>query len=303
MERPALSVIISAHARPQELREAIAAVVAQDLDAAIETIVVFDKAEPDMSLVSDDPMRPVRVIPNGHGNGLPGSRNAGAEVATAEVIGFCDDDDLWLPAKARRQLETMTARGATTVSCAIELQSAEHVVHKPAIGDTLRFTDLLRTRRMEADMVSTIVRRSAFLGDEIGPMDEEIPGGYAEDYDFMLRATRHQDVAVVPQVLVRKRWGPPSHFRDRWPVIDQALAYLLAKHPEFRTDRRGLARIEGQRAFAQAGARQRGCWRQIARVLRLNPLEPRGWLAAIVATGSVPPSTVVNALNARGRGI
>lgn len=303
MDTPAISVIISAHARPKELREAIAAAVAQDLDATIETIVVFDKAEPDMTLVSDDRRRPVRVIPNHRGGGLPGSRNAGAEVATAAVIGFCDDDDLWLPAKARRQLEVMEQRGATTVSCGIELLSADRVVEKPAIGDTLRFADLLRTRRMEADMVSTIVRKDAFLGDDIGPMDEQIPGGYAEDYEFMLRASRFQDVAVVPEVLVRKRWGPPSHFRDRWQTIDEALDYLVRKYPEFHTDRKGLARIEGQRAFAQAAARSGHRWRQVADTLRLNPMEPRAWLAAVVATGAVPPARIVNALNARGRGI
>jgi glycosyltransferase involved in cell wall biosynthesis len=303
MEPPALSVVISAHARPKELREAIAAVVAQDLDGVIETIVVFDKAEPDMTLVDEDPRRPVRVIPNHRGHGLPGSRNAGAEVAGAEVIGFCDDDDLWLPAKARLQLDAMQARGASVVTCGIELESDDHVVRTLAADDTLTFADLLRSRRTEACMVSAIVRTSAFLGDDVGPMDEEIPGGYAEDYDFMLRAARHEDVAVVPEALVRVRWGPPSHFRDRWPVIDRALAYLLAKHPEFRTDRRGLARIEGQRAFARAAGRQKGCWRQIGHVLRLNPLEPRAWLAALVATRLVPPSTIVNALNARGRGI
>jgi glycosyltransferase involved in cell wall biosynthesis len=303
METPALSVVISAHARPVELREAIAAVVDQDLDDVIETIVVFDKAEPDMSLVSDDPRRPVRVIPNEHGNGLPGSRNAGADRARAEVIGFCDDDDLWLPQKARRQLQVMAERDADVVTSGIELLSADRIVRKDPPGDTLTFSDLLRSRRVEACMVSAIVRRSAFLGDEIGPMDESIPGGFAEDYEFMLRAARHGEVAVVAEPLVRVRWGAPSHFRDRWRTIDDALAYLLARFPEFRTDRVGLARVEGQRAFAQAAARRKGCWRQICRVLRLNPLERRAWLAIPVAARLISASRIVNALNARGRGI
>ena len=64
MSAPDLTAVISTHRRPGPLREAIAAIRQQDADAVIETVVVFDKEEPDTSLDSDDPRRPVRVVPN-----------------------------------------------------------------------------------------------------------------------------------------------------------------------------------------------------------------------------------------------
>ena len=75
-----LSVIISTYARPVQVREAIAAVVAQDHPGPIETIVVWDKNEPEWDLAVDDPRRPVRILFNDRGNGLPGK--AWREAAT-----------------------------------------------------------------------------------------------------------------------------------------------------------------------------------------------------------------------------
>ena len=45
-----LSVVVSTHDRPLQLREAIAARRAQDHPGPIETIVVWDRAEPEPDL-------------------------------------------------------------------------------------------------------------------------------------------------------------------------------------------------------------------------------------------------------------
>ena len=50
-------------------------------------------------------------------------------------------------------------------------------------------SELLRSRVMEAHPSSVVVRRDALLG-PIGLVDEEIPGSYAEDFDWILRAAR-----------------------------------------------------------------------------------------------------------------
>jgi glycosyltransferase involved in cell wall biosynthesis len=305
MPAPDVTVVISTHARPVECKEAVAAVVAQDFAGSIETIVVYDKAEPDPELESEDPRRPVRVMVNHRGHGLPGSRNAGAEAAAAPVIGFCDDDDLWLPDKVERQLELLERTNADAVVSGIEIlyedASVREVTPRPSPTSELRFEDLLRTRRIEANMVTALVRRAAFW-ERIGPMDELIPGGYGEDYEWMLRATQRAPLPVVPEPLVRVRWTSPSHFR-RWDVVDDALGYLLDRHPELRTCRRGRARIEGQRAFARAAGQLGGAWGQIARTMWSYPLEPRAPLAAAVALRAVDADAVLARLNRSGRGV
>ena len=48
-------------------------------------------------------------------------------------------------------------------------------------------------------------------------------------------------------------------------MIDEALEYLVDKHPRFAEQPTGLARVEGQRAVAQAAmGRGAGRWQQPA---------------------------------------
>lgn len=297
-----LSVVISTYARPVQVREAIAAVQAQDHPGPIETIVVWDKNEPEWELADDDPHRPVRILFNDHGNGLPGSRNCGAEAATAPIIGFCDDDDLWLPAKARRQLELLEATGAACSTTGLEVLVEGNVIPRRGTDGVLRYADLLRSRRMEAYMGTAVVRAEAFWN-EIGPLDEHIPGGYAEDYDWMLRAARHQPIVVDPEPLLRMRWIVQSHFRDQWPDWEAALGQVLERNPEFSGEPRGRARVEGQIAVAIAAQGRRGdALRQIRTTLGWSWREPRAALALAVAAG-VPAERLSAALNKRGRGL
>lgn len=296
-----LSVVISTHDRPVLLRQAIDAVRAQTHPGPIEIVVVWDKADPDPSLADDDPLRTVRVMRNDGTPGLPGGRNAGAAATTGPIIGFCDDDDLWRPEKVARQLARMAESGADTCVTGIEITTEDRSTvhgHEPI----LRHEDLLRTRRVEASMQSVLVRREAFFG-PIGPLDADIPGGYAEDYEWVLRAARHQDIVVVPEPLVEMRWIAASHFRQRWPDWEAALGLVLERNPEFATVPAGRARIEGQIAFAVAGqGRRREALARARDAWRLSWREPRAYLAVAVALG-LSPGVIVRTLNKRGRGI
>jgi len=297
-----LSVIISTYARPVQVREAIAAVRAQDHPGPIETIVVWDKNEPEWDLADDDTRRPVRIVANDHGNGLPGSRNCGARAARAPFLGFCDDDDLWLPAKARRQLTLLKETGADCSTTGLEVLVDDQVIPRRGTDGILRFGDLLRSRRMEAYMGTAIVRAEAFWN-EIGPLDEHITGGYAEDYDWMLRAARHQPIVVDPEPLLRMRWIVQSHFRDQWPDWEAALTQVLERNPEFSSEPAGRARIEGQIAIAIAAqGRRADALRQIRTTIGWSWKEPRAILALAVAAG-VPAERLSAALNKRGRGL
>jgi hypothetical protein len=264
--------------------------------------VVWDKNEPEWELADDDPHRPVRILFNDHGNGLPGSRNCGAAGSPAPVLGFCDDDDLWLPSKARRQLTLLKETGADCAITGIELLSDDQLTPRPGTERVLRYADLLRSRHIEACMVTAMVRAEAFWGG-IGPLDEHLPGGYAEDYDWMLRAARHQPIVVAAEPLVRVRWTAGSHFRQQWPDWEAALSQVLARNPEFAGEPRGRARVEGQIAVAIAAQGRRAeAVRQVRTTLGWSWREPRAVLALLVAAG-VPAERLNAILNARGRGL
>ena len=135
-------------------------------------------------------------------------------------------------------------------------------------------------------------------------MDERIPGSYAEDYEFLLRAARRASLANVPAAHTLVRWHQRSYFAERWETISEALQWLLARYPEFGTQPRGAARVAGQIAFARAASGdRRGALRWARRTLASSVREPRAYLALAVATGAVRPERILRGLHRRGRGI
>lgn len=298
----ALTAVVSTHARPVEVRQAIDAVRSQDFDGRIETIVVYDKAEPDQSLASDDADRPVRVVANHNSPGLPGSRNTGADLARAPWIGFCDDDDVWHPTKVAKQLAELERSGADTCITGIDVVTKGERIPRVGEEPQLRLEHFLLARRLEAHMSCTVVRREAFFG-AIGRVAEDIPGGCSEDYDWIMRAARNGPVAVVREPLVDIRWAG-SHFRDKWADWEGAHRFVLDRFPEFDGVPTGKARLEGQLAFAIAAqGRRREAIRHVGTTLKWNWREPRAYLALVVASGLVGADRIVAEINKRGRGI
>ena len=299
-----LSVVICTRDRPELLRRSIAAVAAQTLPGVIETLVVFDRSEPDLTLAVASGHRPVRVLTNEQTPGLPGGRNTGVRHAKGAIVAFCDDDDVWFPTKAARQLAVLDGSPTAEVAVTgIRVHADGHEVDRVWLRSELRFADLLASRVMEAHPSTVMVRRDAFV-DGIGEVDEAIPGGYAEDYEWLLRAARRAPIAVLQEPLVRVDWHPKSFFTAQWVTIADALEYLLVAYPEFASSPSGSARIRGQRAFALAAlGRRREAWREIRRALRCAPRERRSYLAALVALRLVSAERVVRMLNRRGRGI
>ena len=147
-----------------------------------------------------------------------------------------------------------------------------------------------------------MMRRSAF--DAAGLYDEDLPHGYGEDYDWLLRASRVGSVGAVQEILADIRKDVPSWFRGRSLNTATALEYLLAKHPDFGDRRRGHARILGQIAYqrAAAGERARGA-RLAGRALCRYPGATHAWLALAVAGPGIEPSRLLGAARRLGRGL
>lgn len=145
--------------------------------------------------------------------------------------------------------------------------------------------------------------RRAELIDQIGLIDEEVPGGYGEDYEWLLRATRKTDMLLVPAPLVYVRWHTASFYAERWQMRIDGLQYILDRYPEFQDEPTGLARIYGQMAFAKASlGDRRGAMELAKKTLKLNPKEGRAGLALSVAAG-VPSAAVVAQLQKRGMSV
>jgi glycosyltransferase involved in cell wall biosynthesis len=305
---PTVSVVVSTRNRPELLRKALGSIADQDYPGPVEIVVVYDQSEPEPGLVADLPLteqageRTVQIITNTRTPGLAGARNSGVTAAVGELLAFCDDDDSWRPDKLRTQVAMLTETGAGLSVCGIEIEFGDQThIRIPTPAD-VTVAELARRRVMEAHPSTVLVRRVAF--DRIGWVDEELPGGYAEDYDWMLRALAAEKVAVVSKPLVKVLWHPGSFFTTRWATIIEALDYMVDKHAVIRESPRGLARVYGQKAVAYAALERRtDSLRWALRALRLAPGEKRGYLALMIASGVVPANRVLQWANARGRGI
>ncbi|MGV9212664.1 glycosyltransferase family 2 protein [Micromonospora sp. RB23] len=303
--QPSVSVVVPTRDRPELLRAALAAILAQEYPGTIEAVVVFDQSTPDGSLTAlGGPDRTVRVIANGRAPGLAGARNSGTLAAEGDLIAFCDDDDEWLPGKLAAQVEALAADpGAEFVCCGIRVSYDGHTVDRVLDKDRITLDDLLRDRLTELHPSTFLIRATA-LRDGFGLVDEEIPGSYAEDYEFLLRAARSAPLINLrtPSVLVR--WHKRSYFAQRWDTISEALQWLLRRYPEFAGQPAGEARVTGQIAFARAASGdRRGALRWARHTLRRNPREPRAYLALAVAGRVVRADSVLRTLHKRGRGI
>ena len=195
---------------------------------------------------------------------------------SGDFVASCDDDDLWYPAKVRLQVERLLA-DPTLLAVGLGHPAADGrraaTSTWPAREAIITHERLLENRVKELHSSTLMMRRSAF--DAGGLYDEDLPHGYGEDYDWLLRASRVGTVGAVQEILADIRKDVPSWFRGRSLNTATALEYLLDKHPDFGDRRRGHARILGQIAYARAAAGERGRGARIAgRALRRYPGRP-----------------------------
>jgi hypothetical protein len=208
-----------------------------------------------------------------------------------------------MPEKLAKQLTLLEDHPkASLVATGIRIRTAE-AEHDRLPPVRARHADFLASRITEIHPSSFLLRRSRLIA-EIGLVDEELPAAYGEDYDLLLRASAVAPVISVPEPLVIVNWNRTSFFADRWQGIADGLSYVLAKFPDFRSSRRGSARIEGQIAFAHAALGHRGeALRWAARTLRHDLRQLRAYAAMLIAVRAVPAAGLVGFVNSRGRGL
>jgi glycosyltransferase involved in cell wall biosynthesis len=303
---PSATVVVPTHNRPELLARTVQRILDQRYPGRIEVLVVFDRQAPAPPKVDVPQGRELRLLTNDRTPGPAGAYNVGALAGTGTYFALCDDDDEWLPDKLRLQVELLEAHPeALFATCGIYLGDGRTLTRNPArIPDkeVLSLEDLLRSARNELHSSTFVVRREAMIRD-VGLVDEDIPGSYGEDYDWLLRAAKISPVLAVRRALVRVRWQY-SYFADRWSTIIEAITYQLEHRPELKDQPGNLARLYGRMAFAHAALGHRDEARRWARRSRtLSWRQPRIYLAYLVSSGLMKPQTVLRLAHAVGRGV
>jgi glycosyltransferase involved in cell wall biosynthesis len=320
---PSVTVVVPTIGdRADVLEHTLEGISGQGYRGNVECIIVVDRRSPDAQADGSadaaagqaaalDATRALadawgcRLIDNTRTPGLAGTRNSGILEASGDLVAFCDDDDRWLPGKLRAQVLALGAAPESALACCgITVEYGDTIVERVHPGTVVTFRELLRSRLM-ALHVSTFVARRAALLDGVGLVCEELPGSRSEDYELLLRASRCAPIVNVPAPLVHVMWHTQRRaMYGRWPVVVQALPWLLDRYPEFETEPAGYARLAGQISFAAAAAGDRAAaWQWARRAIRARPREPRPYIALGVMFGLVNPDQVIRWLHRRGRGL
>lgn len=302
---PLVSVMLPTRGRPELVRAAISAVVGQTYPGPIECLVVHDQEPPDPALASlGTAEHRVRVLTNHRTPGLAGARNSGLAQATGAFIATCDDDDVWHPAKLEAQIGRLLDQpDLLVVGSGIRLMLPDgRIITWPARAERISQSLLLRNRVKELHSSTLAMRRDVFA--KAGLYDEEIPHGYAEDYDWILRVARVGRIGAVLTPLADIRKDSGSWWPGNAAVTVEGLEYLLARHPEIAGSPRGHARLLGQIAFSRSLLGQRGrALRYAATSIARWPASPHGYLALAHIVTGVDRKHVLRAARLVGRGL
>ncbi len=302
---PLVTVILPTRGRPGLVRAAISSVVDQTYPGPIECLVVHDQEVPDPALATlGRGDHQVRVLANHRTPGLAGARNTGVGEASGGFAATCDDDDTWHPVKLQAQISLLLSQpDLLVVGSGMRLMLPDgRVIIWPARAERISRQLLVRNRVKELHSSTLVMRRDVFA--KAGLYDEEIPNGYAEDYDWILRAARVGRIGAVLDPLADIRKDSGSWWPGNAAITVAGLEYLLAKHPEIAASPRGHARMLGQIAFSRSLLGERGpALRCAALAVARWPASPYPYLALAHIMTGVDRKHVLRAARLVGRGL
>ena len=228
-DRPEASVVIPTRSRWHLLSTAALPSALEQADVDVEVIVVDDGSQdetPSRLAEIDDPR--LRVVRHETSRGVAIARNAGIEAARGRWVSFLDDDDLWSPAKLRKQIDSAEAAGAVfAYSAGGGLDAARTFLFAVPPPDPASVTERLLQWNVIWCGCSNVLARSDVVA-ELGGFDERL--GQLADWDLWIRLALAGGAAATSEVLVAYVMHDESMLltdpREVFPEMD----HLVAKH-------------------------------------------------------------------------
>jgi glycosyltransferase involved in cell wall biosynthesis len=186
---PVVSVIMPVWNRAGRVREAVASVQAQDLEAW-ELIAVDDGSTDDTvdvlrELAASDPRIVVVEAPHG---GVSRARNVGLGRAGGRYVAFLDSDNTWRPVYLSTMVRAMTRDRLSAAYAGVSMRSSDGLQYRAYAGDR---EHLLVHNHIDLN----VLMLSAELARKVGGFDAGLRRWV--DHDYVLRVAEVE----VPQLL------------------------------------------------------------------------------------------------------
>lgn len=206
-----VSVTICTYNRADQLREALASLIAQRVDFDYEIVVVDNLSTDHTQSVIEEVIRTSAVTIRSFvepSAGVSAARNRSIREARGEWIASVDDDELADPNWLQQLVDAARSRGIRCVGGRVQLQLEEDevatlsVVCRSLLGESaLGDREQRYTRRFTPGAGNLMVHRSVF--DQVGLYDESLREG-GEDTDLFRRIRQAAIEAwYVPTAVVR----------------------------------------------------------------------------------------------------
>jgi glycosyltransferase involved in cell wall biosynthesis len=192
-----ITAIVPTCDRPVLLERALRSIAAQEF-LPTEIIVVDDTGDGHDNVtrraLEIPGLRGVHVVANSNTKGASGARNAGAELATGELLAFLDDDDEWLASYLREVAALFALKDLDVVCTDLLCRFADGLDRfGKSAPDTLA-PELFFTRNPGLIGSNVVIRRSLYR--DTGGFDESLLT--SEDMEFGLRLSLRGDVKYHP---------------------------------------------------------------------------------------------------------
>ena len=244
-----VSVIIPVYNGAKFIAETLESILGQTVRPA-EVIVVNDGSTDNTVSVVEEFGDSVTMI-HIQNSGQDWARNLGASQAKGYWLAFCDQDDLWLPAKLEKQLRL--ANEVPDIHCVLTdyaemangvVADRSHFSYVPvgfwpsaqstSTGFAVRDSIVGKLTIFQPGITSTtMVRRDFFF--RVGGFDVEARIWGAEDTCFHFRCLSVVPFGVVPEVLMYYRRHPDQESANAIKQLRDTVCvwnYIIANYPQ-----------------------------------------------------------------------
>jgi glycosyltransferase involved in cell wall biosynthesis len=269
----------------------------------LEVVVVDDGSTDgtEARLAALDDSR-VRVVRHERALGVAAARNAGVAAARGTWVAFLDDDDLWSPAKLRRQLDAAAAADASFVyASGAAVDGSFRFLFNVAAPDPATITQQLLQWNVIWCGCSNVMARTELVR-KLGAFDEQL--FQLADWDLWIRLALAGRAAACIDVLVAYTIHGANMLLTHRPDVFPEFERLAAKHGDAAAAHGvELDRVRFARWVAQ-GHRRAGRRREAMATYLRSARERRDVGAVVRAVGTLagePATQLARRIVPRGR--